>query len=130
MDTGGRDNFSDFGGSTSGSGSGGSGSGAGGAGTTNPCSLPIEANLEEVAICDYWISRARVPSVGTSAILLDTLVAGRLTVTCEGSIVGYLPVRYNYVARECIPAGVSYAGEVLGSEDGALPSVTVVLRPQ
>jgi hypothetical protein len=131
MDTGGRDRFSDFVGSPPGSALGATGSGSpveGGA--PDPCRIPIEASLEEVALCDYFISRGAVPPVGAEAALLDTLIGGRLAVACDGLAVGYLPVRYNYVARDCIPAGISYVGEVVSSENGAIPSVAVVLQPQ
>lgn len=131
MDTGGRDRYSDYGGSSSQlSPSSGTGGGGTGGGSGDPCSLPIEANLEEVAICDYWVQRAEVPVVGTEADLLETLVSGRLGVICEGLLVGYLPVRFNFVHRQCLPAGVTYSGEVTDSDDGAIPAVTVVLYPR
>lgn len=129
MDTGGSDRYSDYDSPSPGSASGNR-AGGGGPGKPDPCSLPVDANLEEVAISDYWVNRGTVPSAGAEALLLDTLVSGRLAVSCDGAVVGYLPVRYNYIARECLPAGVAYSGEVSESEGGAIPSVRVVLRPQ
>lgn len=131
MDTGGRDHYSEYGGSSSQpSSSSGTGGGGAGGGSGDPCSLPIEASLEEVAICDYWVQHAAVPAAGSAADLLETLVSGRLGVICEGLLVGYLPVRFNFVHRQCLPAGVTYSGEVTTSNDGAIPAVTVVLYPQ
>lgn len=133
MDTGGRDRYSDYGSSSSGAGSqtgSGGGGTAGGRGASDPCSIAIDASLEEVAICDYWTQRAAVPARGIEATLLETLVSGRLAVSCEGLLVGYLPVRFNYVYRECLPAGVTYAGEVTDSDGGPVPLVRVLLQPQ
>lgn len=131
MDTGGRDHYPDYGSPSSGpSSTPSSGGGVTGGGSGDPCSLPIKATLEEVAICDYWIQRADVPAVGTEAVLLETLVSGRLGVACEGLLVGYLPVRFNFVYRQCLPAGVTYWGEVTDSDEGAIPAVTVALQPQ
>lgn len=131
MDTGGRDHYPDYGSPSSGpSSTPSSGGGASGAGSGDPCSLPIEANLEEVALCDYWVQHADVPAIGTEVDLLETLVSGRLGVICEGLLVGYLPVRFNFVHRQCLPAGVTYSGEVTDSDGGAIPAVTVILYPQ
>lgn len=133
MDTGGRDHYPDYSSPSSGPSSTPSarGGGAGGSGgEPDPCSVAIEASLEEVAISEYWAERRTVPAVGTEAVLLDALVSGRLAVACEGMIVGYLPVRFNYVYRVCLPAGITYVGEVIESEGGAIPLVTVDLQPQ
>ena len=131
MDTGGRDRLSSYGGESPGTGGTGTGgAGSSGDGKADRCSLPIETSLDEVAVCDFYRSQGTTPAVGTKVLLLDALEGGRLAVACDDQVVGYLPVRYSYVGRDCLPNGFTYSGTVIASSDGAVPTVEVALQPR
>jgi hypothetical protein len=95
---------------------------------SNKCGQPItNVALEEVALCQYFVTHRSVPAIGTAVSVSATLVHGRVAViTGADEVVGYLPVEYNYV-RRCIEEGFSYGGEVVLSASRPIPTVRITL---
>lgn len=114
----GSGSFTDYSGSKpTNSGSGGSGGSSG----TDRCKQAFSCVLEEVAQCDFYTQHQAPPAPGTElAIILN----GRLfAVDSNGSRIGALPTRFNYLAA-CLASGIQYRGVVTASAATPVPTVS------
>ena len=100
--------FSDYPGSKSSTGGAGAGSGGG----QNPCDKAFNARLEDVERCSYYQNHSAPPPRDTEVeiIFKERLCAA----TRDGVVVGYLPTKFNYLAK-CIKDNYTYEGIVVKS---------------
>jgi hypothetical protein len=94
----------------------------------NRCLKAVNARLEEVANCPYYLDTKNIPSVGMDVILQDTLVNGRLAIVGDGKVIGYLPTNLNYLMN-CMSQGHRYSGDVASSSISPFIRVTVDIAP-
>ncbi|HEY4194123.1 MAG TPA: hypothetical protein VGM63_01200 [Mucilaginibacter sp.] len=99
----------------------------GGSSGEDNCGKAFEANLEEVARCDYFTTKGVVPPVGTKVVVNFRGIRLAVTTT-SGQEIGYLPTKYNYI-KVCIDNGFSYGGEITNSSITPTPSVLVDIAP-
>ncbi|MGR6465812.1 hypothetical protein [Rhizobium sp. PAMB 3182] len=120
MGSSGSGSFSDYSGRpTKPSGNGGS---SGGNSGEDRCRQAFNTELEDVAQYDFHSQNNDVPPPGTN---LTIALRGRLVaVDSDGTSVGALPTRLNYLAG-CLQDGVQYAGVVRSSANAAVPRVEV-----
>jgi len=94
----------------------------GGASGEDRCRQAFSCALEEVALCDFYVTNSDVPTVGTQLTLIH---AGRIFATTLSSVkVGALPTTFNYLAS-CMKDGNEYIGIVRDSGLKPLPYVIV-----
>jgi hypothetical protein len=96
------------------------------------CAEPLpEISLEDVATSEYFRRARAVPPRTTPVRLRTTLVGGRLGIEVSDTqeLLGLVPTEYNYL-RACISRGYGYAGAVMTSTDGPVPTVRVQLTAQ
>jgi len=106
---------------------GGLGGKSGGSSGTDKCIETIQEQLEEVALCDYYISNNNVPPIGST---VSVVIKNRIAIeNTAGELIGYLPTQYNYLVG-CIQNGYRYSGSIQVSTIDPLPTVLVHLRPQ
>lgn len=104
----------------------GNGAGGGGASGEDRCNRAFTCVLEEVEQCDYFAKYQDVPPSDT-ALTLE--LRGRLVaIDADGLSVGALPTRLNYLA-DCLNAGFTYSGRVLGTPAGPVALVNVDFGP-
>lgn len=121
MGSSGSGSFSDYTGSKKPDGSGGGSSG------NDMCRQAFSVTLEEVAQCEFYVNSTTVPAVNT---VLSIIQDGRIfAVTEDGTKVGALPTRFNYLAR-CLKDGITYVGIVTASGLQPVPFVTADFTPQ
>ena len=101
-------------------------------GGDSPCrELLSEIELEDVARCEFYQNKKKVPSVNTS-VYLDpdpTSCFGRLCIKTsqENLTVGFLPTEYNFLIQ-CLQ--YSYRGKVIHSESHPIPKVIIDLKKE
>lgn len=120
MGSSGSGSFSDY--SGSGNKKVGGGGSSGGESGEDQCGKAFSAGLEDVAQYAFFSQTGAVPAVGTRLTL--TLKARVIAIDQNGTDVGALPTRFNYLAA-CLKAGFKYAGVVQASSLGAAPNVSV-----
>lgn len=90
--------------------------GTGGSSGKDPCRTAFSAKLEEVEQCDFFVNNNTVPAADT---VLSIVFESRIfAVTENGTKVGALPTKFNYLAG-CLKDGVTYVGIV--RESGLQP---------
>ncbi|WP_269933494.1 hypothetical protein [Aminobacter sp. HY435] len=100
--------------------------GTGGSSGEDPCRRAFTAKLEEVEQCDFFVTNNTVPAADT---VLSIVLEGRIfAVTENGTKVGALPTRFNYLAG-CLKDGITYAGIVTESGLKPFSFVAVDFRP-
>lgn len=119
MGSSGSGNFSDY--SGSGNRKVGGGGSSGGESGEDQCGKAFSASLEDVAQYQFFSQTGAVPPVGTRLSLV--LKARVVAVDPNGTDVGALPTRYNYLAA-CLKAGFQYVGIVQAASLGAAPNVS------
>jgi hypothetical protein len=133
MGSSGTNKFTDFPGTSRGSAKtpkGGGGASGGSPGDTAQCERPLSnVALEEVAVCDYFVTNHGLPATGTPVSVRKALVGHRIAVeTTGGEVVGYLPTDFNYLLR-CMTGGFSYSGKVVSAKTKPVQVVRVDLEP-
>jgi hypothetical protein len=111
-----------------GSGGGSLQSGGSGGSQQDKCSDPIETTLEEVQYGSYFLTNQAVPPIGEQ---IKIEIRNRIAAVAVngGEIVGFLPVRYNYLLS-CINSGKEYMGEVTYSaKSPPVPRVKILVEP-
>ncbi|SIT59048.1 conserved hypothetical protein [Mesorhizobium prunaredense] len=102
-------NFTDYSGTRS-------NDGAGGTSGIDRCRQAFSCSLEEIELCDYFITHSTVPPVGTELVILHQ--KRLFAATPQGVKVGALPTSFNYLAA-CMKDGIAYIGVMTAS--GMLP---------
>lgn len=106
-------------------GNGGNGEGAGGpAGGVAPCDQVINAQLEEVERCAYYLQRG-LPPAGT---VVSVRPGRRVSVFIDDLELGYLPTSYNYLVT-CFEHRYAYSGTVTSSIGRPFVRVNVNIVP-
>ncbi len=101
--------------------------GTGGSSGKDPCRTAFSAKLEEVAQCDFFVTNNTVPAADT---VLSIVFEGRIfAVTENGTKVGALPTKFNYLAG-CLKEGITYVGIVTDSGLQPFPFVAADFTPQ
>lgn len=119
----GSDRFSDYPATGRNSESNGAGGGASG---EDRCERAFSCHLEEVEQCAYFANNQSVPPANTP---LTLQLSGRLfAVDSDGTQIGALPTRFNYLA-ECLNDGFTYQGRVVASSTSPMASVNVDFVP-
>lgn len=120
MGSSGSGSFSDY----SNSKPGGAGGGASG---SDLCRQAFSCELEEVAQCDLYAATTVVPKVN---VVLSLKHDKRIfAVMADGTKVGALPTKYNYLAG-CMKDGILYVGVVTASGLVPIPTVTADFTAQ
>ena len=105
----------------------GNGSSAGGSSGNDRCRQAFAAGLEDVAQYDFYSTTRTVPPAGT---VLTLVHRGRIVaVDQNGTSVGALPTRFNYLAA-CLHEGFSYRGVVNSSTLTPTPQVNADFAAQ
>jgi len=107
-------NFTDYSGSRSNDGTGGTGG-------VDRCRQAFSCPLEEIELCDYFITHATVPPVGTELVIVHQ--KRLFAATQQGVKVGALPTSFNYLAA-CMKDGIHYVGVVTASGILPVPAVS------
>lgn len=97
----------------------------GGGSGEDQCAKAFSTYLEEVAVSEYYKKSGEVPPEGTEVIVK---LEGRLAVSIDETIVGYLPTEYNFL-RGCMSDGFAYSGVIVKSTNTPIPSVMVDIVP-
>jgi hypothetical protein len=101
--------------------------GTGGASGKDRCRTAFSTKLEEEAQCDFFVTNNTVPAADT---VLSIVLDGRVfAVTENGTKVGALPTRFNYLAG-CLKDGITYVGIVTDSGLQPFPFVAADFTPQ
>lgn len=82
--------------------------------------------LEEIAHFDFYKSLKNLPTIGTEVSLKKEITNGRLIIEVNGTSIGCLPTKYNYL-RACMEIGFQYSGIVTNSSNSPVPKVVIDL---
>lgn len=99
----------------------------GGSSGEDKCGKGFDAELEDVAICDYSKLNNNVPPIDSQVEVV--FIKPRLAVVDSKKVcIGYLPTQYNYL-RACLTDGFTYSGIVGHSSLTPIPNVSVLISP-
>ena len=128
----GSGNFSDYsgapGGSRTPSDAGDGSDGGGDEGGSDPCVRAFHAELEEVAVSDYYSAHTAVPPLHTMLVITPTTRLEVRVSHATGEIVGYLPTRLHYLF-DCLDNGHSYEGVITLSTTLPYPRIKADFIP-
>lgn len=113
-------NFTDYSGSRSNDGTGGTSG-------IDRCRQAFSCSLEEIELCDYFVTHTTVPAVGTELVIVHQKRV--FAATPQGVKVGALPTSFNYLAA-CMKDGITYVGVVTASAMLPLPTVSADFSAQ
>lgn len=99
----------------------------GGKSGSDKCQNAFSTNLEEVSNSKYLTQNKELPPAGTKILIAFDQ---RIIATVEdGTILGYLPTRFNYLLN-CIENGFEYTGVIVSSNLKPLPSIVIDVHPE
>lgn len=99
--------------------------------SADKCAAPVEDDVEEAALGDYYVRNKDLPVVGSEVRLRTEPEDGRIVVeqTSDSVAIGLFPTKYSYLAI-CMARGFRYEGAVTASSAKPTPSVRVSLAPK
>lgn len=92
------------------------------------CGAPLDIDLEEVALAEFYTQHRALPAVGTDVRLRNQLFHGRLVVEVaqSGEILGLVPTELNYLLA-CLGRGFRYEGTLVAASTKPIPSAAIQL---